>query len=70
MGPLAPARRRPQIVNLAVEHRLRELAVGVDGRSFPQQQALEGQLGMTRVAVRAGGSLKQKLKKKEKKRKE
>src|SRR5687768_7745786 len=55
MGPIAPPCGRPQIVNLTIENRRRELAVRIDRRAFPQEQPLERQLRMVRVAVRTRG---------------
>src|SRR5687768_1442644 len=55
MRPLAPPCGRPQVMYLTVEDGRRELAGGIDRRSLPQEQPLERQFGMCRIAVRARG---------------
>src|SRR6266699_1920486 len=53
MHPLAPARRRPEVVRLAAQNVRDELAVAVHRRSFPQEQALDRQQRMAWVVMAA-----------------
>src|SRR5688572_32225247 len=49
----ADARRRPQVLRLALENGGAEPPIGVDRRSLPQQQPLDGQRRIAGVEMRA-----------------